>query len=261
MQLMSESAGGKVNLAGVIKTLYSSEGGIFAFYKGLGSALMRQVIYASLRLGLFYTATDIYRDQTGKALGTVGMACASLTAGAAGAFIATPFDLALIRFQADGTLPPDQRRNYKNWFDALSRIIKGEGFFNLWKGALPTIVRAMSMNLGLLVSYEKCKIALKKRMGDGYPTYIASSFLAGILCAFLGLPPDNMKTKIQKMKPGPDGKMPYKSFFDCMMKTLRKEGLTKFWVGFPVFYIRVGTHAMIILLVTDLLKYLILGKK
>lgn len=261
MQLKSESGKGKISIAEVMRKLYRKEGGLRAFYKGLGSALMRQVIYASLRLGLFYTATDTYSEKFGKSLNTGGMALASLAAGAVGAFVATPFDLALIRFQADGTLPPDQRRNYRNWFDALGKIIKSEGFFNLWKGALPTIVRAMSMNLGLLVSYEKCKVRLKKALGEGYPTYIASSFLAGILCAFLGLPPDNMKTKIQKMKPGPDGKMPYSGFVNCAAKTFRNEGILKFWVGFPIFYLRVGTHAMIILLVTDALKYLILGKK
>jgi len=261
MQLKSESAKGKVSIGKVMRTLYRDEGGIRAFYKGLGSALMRQVIYASLRLGLFYTATDTYKEKLGKPLNAGGMAVASLVAGAIGAFVATPFDLALIRFQADGTLPLDQRRNYKNWFDALTQIIKKEGFFNLWKGALPTIVRAMSMNLGLLVSYEECKMRLKKYLGESYPTYIASSFLAGILCAFLGLPPDNMKTKIQKMKPGPDGKMPYSGFFNCASKTLRNEGIMKFWVGFPVFYLRVGTHAMLILLVSDALKYLILRSK
>eukprot|EP00826_Nyctotherus_ovalis_P055616 TRINITY_DN73_c0_g2_i1.p2 TRINITY_DN73_c0_g2~~TRINITY_DN73_c0_g2_i1.p2 ORF type:complete len:267 (+),score=74.56 TRINITY_DN73_c0_g2_i1:277-1077(+) len=261
MQLKSEGGKGKVSIAGVIGKLYREEGGFRAFYKGLGSALMRQVIYASLRLGLFYTATDTYKEKFGKPLNAGGMALASLTAGAIGAFVATPFDLALIRFQADGTLPADQRRNYKNWFDALAKIIRSEGFFNLWKGALPTIVRAMSMNLGLLVSYEECKMRLKRVLGDGYPTYIASSFLAGFLCAFLGLPPDNMKTKIQKMKPGPDGKMPYSGFFNCAVKTFRNEGILKFWVGFPIFYLRVGTHAMIILLATDALKYLIRGRK
>jgi solute carrier family 25 oxoglutarate transporter 11 len=129
------------------------------------------------------------------------------------------------------------------------------------EGAFPTIVRAMSMNLGMLAPYEECKQRFKKYFGDGYITYISSSFVAGFLAAFLGLPPDNMKTKIQKMKPGADGKLPYKGFFDCARKTFRSEGLLRFWVGFPVFYMRVGIHAMITLLVTDALKYIMLGKK
>jgi solute carrier family 25 oxoglutarate transporter 11 len=113
----------------------------------------------------------------------------------------------------------------------------------------------------MLAPYEECKARLKKVWGDSYPTYIASSFLAGFLAAFLGLPFDNAKTKMQKMKAGADGKMPYKGFFDCLAKTLKNEGFLRYWVGFSIFYVRVGTHAMLILLFTDLLKYLIVGRK
>ena len=114
---------------------------------------MRQVIYAALRLGLFYSVLDIAKDKYNKSLGVLEKAGVSLASGAIAAFVATPFDLALIRFQADGSLPVDQRRNYKNWFDALSKIIKSEGFFNLWKGATPTIFRAMAINLGIFINH------------------------------------------------------------------------------------------------------------
>eukprot|EP00826_Nyctotherus_ovalis_P002539 TRINITY_DN1050_c0_g1_i3.p1 TRINITY_DN1050_c0_g1~~TRINITY_DN1050_c0_g1_i3.p1 ORF type:complete len:327 (+),score=78.37 TRINITY_DN1050_c0_g1_i3:141-983(+) len=261
MQLMSEVIGSKPSVPAVVKNLFINEGGLRGFYRGLGSALMRQMIYAALRLGMFYSVMDISKDKWGHTLNTGEKSIASLCTGAIAAFIANPFDLALIRFQADGTLPVDQRRNYRHWFDALTKIVGTEGFFTLWKGAFPTIVRAMCMNLGMLVPYEECKQRFKKRFGEGYATYISSSFVAGLFAAFLALPPDNMKTKIQKMKPGADGKLPYSGFFDCVGKTFRNEGLLRFWVGFPIFYMRVGIHAMITLLVSDALKYLILGKK
>lgn len=261
MQIKSESAaGGKAKVSDVIKALVK-EGGVGAFYKGIGSALMRQVIYAAIRLGLFYSIMDYSKEKLNKNLTAFEKAIVSLGTGATAAFVANPFDLALIRFQADGALPPAQRRNYKNWADALAKIVKGEGFFNLWRGASPTIVRAMSINLGMLAPYEEAKTRLKPYFGEGYITYITSSFIAGFLAAFLGLPPDNLKTKMQKMKAGPDGKLPYTGFFDCVKKTVKNEGLLRLWVGFPVFYMRVGIHAMIILLVSDALKYLILGKK
>ena len=40
------------------------------------------------------------------------------------------------------------------------------------------------------------------------------------MAATLSLPFDNAKTKMQKMKAGPDGKMPFKNIFDCMGKTV-----------------------------------------
>lgn len=45
-------------------------------------------------------------------------------AGGFGSFVGTPFDLVLVRMQADSTLPEVERRNYKNVFDAFGRIVK-----------------------------------------------------------------------------------------------------------------------------------------
>jgi solute carrier family 25 oxoglutarate transporter 11 len=68
--------------------------------------------------------------------------------------------LALVRMQADSTLPVEQRRNYRNVIHAFSSIVKNEGLLACWKGATPTVVRAMSLNLGMLVSNDMTKEAL-----------------------------------------------------------------------------------------------------
>ena len=54
-------------------------------------------------------------------------AALGMTAGATGAFVGTPAEVALIRMTSDGNLPVDQRRNYKSVFDALIRITREEG--------------------------------------------------------------------------------------------------------------------------------------
>ena len=59
--------------------------------------------------------------------------------------------------QADNRLPPEERRNYKNVVDAFRRIIKDEGFFALWRGATPTVIRAIVLNLAMLSSYDEVK--------------------------------------------------------------------------------------------------------
>ena len=45
-----------------------------------------------------------------------------MAAGCCGAFVGTPAEVALIRMTSDGNLPANQRRNYKNAFEALVRI-------------------------------------------------------------------------------------------------------------------------------------------
>jgi solute carrier family 25 oxoglutarate transporter 11 len=108
-----------------------------------------------------------------------------MTAGCVGAFVGTPAEVALIRMTADGRLPIGKfisfhvfnyysyhviyrrikifladRRNYKNVFDALFRIIREEGLFTLWRGAIPTMGRAMVVNAAQLASYSQAKQAL-----------------------------------------------------------------------------------------------------
>lgn len=78
-----------------------------------------------------------------------------MTAGAIGASFGSHADLALIRMQDDYTLPLAQRRNYTNAFHALTRIIVDEGVLALWKGAGPTVVRGMTLNMAMLASYDQ----------------------------------------------------------------------------------------------------------
>lgn len=124
----------------------------------------------------------------------------SLIAGGVGSIFGTPADLILIRMQSDQTLPLEQRRNYKHFFDALARISREEGVLSLWKGATPTVVRAMALNLGMLVSYDESKEWLEKILTKN-PTlvWMLASTISGAIAATMSLPFDNVKTKLQKM--------------------------------------------------------------
>ena len=50
-------------------------------------------------------------------------------------------------------------------FDALARICREEGVKTLWRGSVPTMARAASMNLGMLVTYDEIKERVCKMMG------------------------------------------------------------------------------------------------
>ena len=56
-----------------------------------------------------------------------------IIAGGTGAVVGTPAEISLIRMTADGRLPPESRRGYKNVFDALFRITREEGIATLWR--------------------------------------------------------------------------------------------------------------------------------
>ncbi len=65
----------------------------------------------------------------------------------------------------ESTLPEAERRNYKNVFDAFKRIVSEEGVTSLWSGAGPTIMRAMALNVAMLVTYDEVKERLTKSFG------------------------------------------------------------------------------------------------
>ena len=63
IQLMSES-GGNTSPFAVSREIYN-QGGIKYFYKGLDSAILRQVVYGTMRLGLFYNISEHLKQKNG----------------------------------------------------------------------------------------------------------------------------------------------------------------------------------------------------
>lgn len=254
IQLRGESRA-KTSPIDVAKEIYA-HGGMRAFYKGLDSALLRQAVYASLRIGIYYTLNEKMADpQTGDVNSAV-RAINSLVAGAIGAAIANPCDLALVRMQSDQTLPEAERRNYRNVFHAFQSILKDEGFMDLYRGCAPTVARAMALNLSMLFTYDIFKKQLENIWGKNYTTTVGATFISGIFVAVCSLPFDNMKTKLQKQSKNKEGKYPYDNLRDCFKKTVAREGMAGLWTGLPTFYMRVAPHAMFTLLFAEFFKNL-----
>jgi len=254
IQLKSESGTSKISPLKLMKEMYKAEG-IKTFYMGLGAALMRQFLFASFRIGLFYNISDYLKQKNkGQPISIGKAALASVSAGGTAILTVMPFDVVFVRMQAENSLPIEQRRGYTNMFNALRRISKEEGIKALWKGAIPAVARAMSLNFGMLVPYEMCKGFLAPYLGHTYANYIISSGFAGFGASICALPFDNAKVKLQKQTPGADGKLPYRGLIDCMAKTLAKEGVRGYWAGFWTFYSFIFPQTVMILLINDFLR-------
>ncbi|KAF6158958.1 hypothetical protein GIB67_042039 [Kingdonia uniflora] len=120
----------------------------------------------------------------GKPLPLYQKALCGLTAGAIGASVGSPADLALIRMQADATLPLTHRKNYKNAFHYLARIFADEGVTALWKGAGPTVVRAITLNMGMLASYDQSVELFKDQLGFGEASTVGQVLFQDSLLQF-----------------------------------------------------------------------------
>nr|CDJ94199.1 Mitochondrial substrate solute carrier domain containing protein [Haemonchus contortus] len=205
----------------------------------------KQATYTTTRLGIYTWMLETF-TQKDQPLSFPMKATLGMGAGACGALVGTPADLALIRMTGDGHLPPEQRRNYKNVFDALIRVIREEGFFTLFRGCTPTVVRAMVVNAAQLATYSQAKqmILATKKIQDGIFCHFCASMLSGLATTIASMPVDILKTRIQAMKII-DGVPEYSGIIDVLIKILKKEGVFAFWKGFTPYYMRLGPHTVL----------------
>jgi solute carrier family 25 oxoglutarate transporter 11 len=256
IQIRSEMGGKGLSPFAILKETIATHG-VRRLYTGLDSAILRQLLYTSTRLGVFYQLSDRYNKKHKKKTPILVNMLYSILCGAIGATVGNPADLCLIRMQADSNLPPEQRRNYKNVGDALMRTVKEEGFFSLWRGSGPTVIRAMVMNFALLVPFEETKKLLVPYVDSVRMRSIYGAIVAGALGSVLSLPFDNVKTKLQKMKKGPDGKFPYNGVLDGLVKTAKLEGAGRLWVGLNTYIWRISPHVIITFVTVDFLRNLL----
>lgn len=249
MQLMGSDGGKRATSLGVMKAVIKTEGPT-ALYTGLSAGLLRQASYTTVRMGVYNSLVERF-SVNGKTSFVVQL-LSGLAAGAGGAFCGTPAEVALIRMTGDGRLPLDQRRNYKNVFDALSRILKEEGFRALWTGCTPTIGRSMLVNMCQLASYSQAK---QRLMATGYFTegilmHFTASMIAGLITTAASMPVDIAKTRLQSMKVI-DGKPEYKGTIDVLVKVVKNEGFFCLWRGFTPYYARLGPHTVLTFIILE----------
>jgi len=246
MQVMKVAEGAqRPSSASVLINVVKNEG-LFTLYNGLSAGLLRQATYTTTRLGVYQFLFEQFSSNDGKPPGFFMKAGLGMSAGACGAFVGTPAEVALIRMTSDGNLPPDQRRNYKSVFDALMRIFREEGLAALWRGAIPTMGRAMVVNAAQLASYSQAKQGILETgyVQDGIFCHFLASMFSGLVTTAASMPVDIAKTRIQNQK-YIDGKPEYKGAVDVILKVIRNEGVTALWKGFTPYYFRLGPHTVL----------------
>lgn len=139
----------------ILKEMVRTEG-VSSIYAGLSASLMRQAVYGTARIGLHRTiSNELSARNKGKPLSFGTKMLSAICSGSIAVVAGTPFDVALVRMQADSMKAKENRRGYKNVFDAISRVIKEEGFGKLYSGLLPNVLRGVSVNVGMMACYDQ----------------------------------------------------------------------------------------------------------
>ncbi|CAH8431759.1 unnamed protein product [Schistosoma turkestanicum] len=245
MSGIGSATSGQRNSLQVLLSVIKNEG-FFAIYSGLSAGLLRQATYSTARLGIYTNLFEQYTKRKKESPNFFTKISIAVTAGICGAFIGTPAEICLIRMTSDGRLPPAERLNYSNVFNALIRIAREEGVLTLWRGAVPTMGRAAVVNGAQLATYSQAKQKLLEigHFTDGLGVHIMASLLSGFTTSVFSLPIDIAKTRIQNMKTI-NGKPEYKNMGDVILRVIRNEGIPSLWKGFTPYFLRIGPHTVL----------------
>ena len=150
--------------------------------------------------------------------------------------------------QSDGRLvargfPP----RYINIVDAFTKIIKEEGFWGLWRGLGPNVQRAFLVNMGELSCYDRSKhfLVSNKICHDNVYAHTLASMMSGLCATTLSCPADVIKTRIMNQASNVNNVDPYRNSIDCLLKTVRTEGILSLWKGFFPTWARLGPWQLI----------------
>lgn len=224
------------------------EKGVPGLYKGLSAGLVRQLTYGLAKFGV-YASWEAQAKQQKRVMPFTEKLLAGAFSGACAALVGNPAEVALVRMTADSKLPLDQRRNYTNVFNAMSRIVKEESVGTLWRGIGPHINRAAALSAAQLATFGQASDSLKKHAGmeQGVLLTFTASLFSGMACTVASCPMDVLKTRIQQMK-SVNGVPEYASAMDCLLKTVKNEGGMALFKGFGAFYIKLAPYTTLVFL-------------
>ncbi|CAE6529279.1 unnamed protein product [Rhizoctonia solani] len=243
----------------VAKGMIRSEGAL-SLMSGVSASVLREGIYATIRLGTYEVHKDFLYELSNGALTREGIplkALSGLMSGAIGASIANPTDLIKIRMQAHHNPPVPE---YSSIISSLRCVYKEGGgtLFGglraLWRGTSATVTRGAIITVAQIGSYDHFKQTIKSRrlMDEGMPLHLTSSLFAGVFrCVQPGCQSELDVIKVRMMN---DHERMYRGVSDCIIRTLRKEGPLAYYKGFGMCWIRLGSHTTLTLLLYEQLR-------
>ncbi|KAJ3102852.1 hypothetical protein HDU97_000235 [Phlyctochytrium planicorne] len=216
--------------------------GVFGLYRGVSAMILGTASKASVRFLVFDSIKSALADkETGKLSGA-RMAIAGLGAGVVEAVtVVTPSETIKtkliedqVRSVTQGTQP-----KYRGLVHGVREIVREFGITGIYQGVTAVVARqganqAVRLTVyGLLKEWtlawwDKPKKG-EKNAKSTLPWYATFGIgaIAGTITVYTTMPLDVMKTKMQ----GIEARREYKNTLDCLVKTVRHEGIFALWKG------------------------------
>ncbi|XP_022201093.1 solute carrier family 25 member 35 [Nilaparvata lugens] len=236
--------------------------GITALQKGLGPALVFQVLLNGTRLGVYEMAEkrklNLKPDGRVSLLNTI---CIGSVAGVLGAFAGSPMYLVKIQLQsqAAASIAVGHQHQHQGTIEALANISRQYGVVGLWRGVSGACVRLAVGSCSQLSGFYLTKELLEKHQvlstEKSLLNTIVASSVGGTLTAFTMNPFDVISTRLYNQEVDKNGKgLLYKNYIDCVRKVFKIEGLSGLYKGVIPQFSRIGPHSVLCLVFWDILK-------
>ncbi|XP_043931716.1 solute carrier family 25 member 45-like isoform X1 [Protopterus annectens] len=219
---------------------------IWGFFKGMSYPVLSTALCNSVLFGSYSNATHylrIYREQDGTAtLSNFDVFLSGCFGGLVQVLVSAPVDLVKVRLQnqthhykhhlvAGGTPP-----RYKGPLHCTVIILKEEGVKGLYRGALALTLRDVPTCGIYFTTYKLlCRAMTEKDKDPDTLTTLVAGGMTGIFSWTAATPMDVIKARMQM-----DGieKVKYRSVFDCILTSIKQEGVWVLCKGMTVNCVR-----------------------
>jgi solute carrier family 25 (mitochondrial oxoglutarate transporter), member 11 len=223
------------------------ERGFMSLYAGIEAGMLREIVYATSRFGLFETFRDALHEYRGHTDLAARVGVGAITGGIA-AYLSCPMEVCVVRMANDALKPVETRENYRNVYDVARRIVQDEGIPAFWRGSDPFVVRAMMVGVFQVATMDQFKDLYAKTLKqkrDSLSNVFCSAMTAGLIYSLATMPLEACKNRMASQIVDPvTQQLPYKTIVQTLTKISTDEGFLALYNGFLPYYLRCGGHTV-----------------
>lgn len=242
--------------------------GVRGLQAGLFPAICYQITMNGIRLGTYSSIKTLFsaNDPNDPYFFPKSVA-AGAVCGTIGGCTGNPFFLVKVRMQnfaRDPSLQVGFQHKYSNSFEAFACILKEEGIKGMLRGIEAQILRVSVASAVQLGVYDSIKHFLSSHSlvtssKDSSILPIAASALTGFFVTVSMNPFDLVATRLYNQQVLNGKGVLYSGPIDCLIKTVRTEGVLALYKGFVPHYLRLTPHTILTLVFWE--KYKSLAQK
>lgn len=146
----------------VMKTIYRTEGGVKALYRGIIPTTMGVAPYVGLNFAVYEKMREIFTPEGRKDPTAFGKLASGAVSGAVAQTITYPFDVLRRRFQVVNMGQGQLGFQYNSVWHAIVSIIRKEGIVGMYKGLWANLLKVAPSMASSWLSYEMTKDLLTK---------------------------------------------------------------------------------------------------